>query len=206
MQSQGTQMKLKFRLPLFMTLVVASVGIGTVGVHASTDCQHLFRTYQDQLAKHLHHKVSPGTLARWAAWNKAHPHYHPTQKESMDKIDFVCQVPMDGAAMTDDLPPVALPPLLNSMTDTFSAPSQPNIIVSNLVPPDNPLPSPVANPIYPPLYFPGPPSTFAGDTPPPPSISTFSAPTPEPASLLLMGTALALMSALIYHNKTRAQA
>ncbi len=35
-------MKLNLRIPLFITLVVASVGIGTVGVHASTDCQHLF--------------------------------------------------------------------------------------------------------------------------------------------------------------------
>jgi hypothetical protein len=113
---------------------------------------------------------------------------------------------MDDAAMADDLPPVALPPLLNSMTDTFSAPSQPNIMVSNLVPPDNPVQPPVANPIYPPVYFPGPPATFAGNAPPPPPTSTFGAPTPEPASLLLMGTALALMSALIYRNKTRAQA
>ena len=101
MHSQGTQMKLKLRIPLFITLVVASVGIGTVGVHASTDCQHLFRAYQNQVAKHLHHKVSPETLARWAAWNKAHPHYHPTQKESMDKIDFVCEVPMDDAGISD---------------------------------------------------------------------------------------------------------
>jgi hypothetical protein len=193
-------MKLNLRIPLFITLVVASVGIGTVGVHASTDCQHLFRAYKDQLAKHLHHKVSPETLVRWAAWNKAHPHYRPTKKESMDKIDFVCEVPMDDAGMSDALPPVALPPLLNSMTDTFTAPSQPNIIVSNLVPPDNPVPPLAANPIYPPVYFPGPPTIFSGNAPPP------IAPTPEPGSLLLMTTALALMSTLIYRKKVRAQA
>ena len=51
---------------------------------------------------------------------------------------------------------------INSMTDTFSAPSQPNILVSNLVPPDNPEQPPVANPIYPPVYFPGPPTIFSG--------------------------------------------
>jgi hypothetical protein len=122
----------------------------------------------------------------------------------MDKIDFVCQVPMDDAPMTDDLPPIALPPLLNSMADTFAAPSQPNIVVSNLVPPDNPVQPPVANPIYPPVYYPGPPTIFSGDAPPPPT--TFSAPTPEPASLLLMATALGLMSVLIYRNKTKEQA
>jgi len=195
-------MKVNLRVPLFITLVVASVGIGTVGVHASTDCQHLFRAYQDQLAKHLHHKVSPETLARWAAWNKAHPHYRPTKKETMDKIDFVCQVPMDTSGIEDGLPPVALPPVLPSMMDTFSAPSQPNVMVSSLVPPDNPELPPAANPIYPPVYFPGPPTIFSGETPPTPPIG----PTPEPSSLLLMTTAVGLMSGLMYRNKTRAQA
>ncbi len=195
-------MKVNLRVPLFITLLVASVGVGTVGVHASTDCQHLFRAYQDQLAKHLHHKVSPETLARWAAWNKAHPHYRPTKKEAMDKIDFVCQVPMDDAGMADGLTPVALPPVLPSMMDTFSAPSQPTVIVSNLVPPDNPVEPPVANPIYPPVYYPGPPTIFSGETPPTPPIG----PTPEPSSLLLMATAVGLMSGLIYRNRTSAQA
>jgi hypothetical protein len=120
----------------------------------------------------------------------------------MDKIDFVCQVPMDDAAIADDLPPVALPPLINSMADTFSAPSQPNILVSNLVPPDNPEQPPVANPIYPPVYFPGPPTTFSGEAPPTPDIT----PTPEPSSMLLMTTAVGLMSALIYRNKARVRA
>ncbi len=118
----------------------------------------------------------------------------------MDKIDFVCEVPMDDAAIADGLPPVALPALVNSMADTFSAPSQPNVFVSNLVPPDNPEQPVVANPIYPPVYFPGPPTTFSGEAPPP------ITPTPEPASLLLMATAVGLMSAMIYRNKTRAQA
>lgn len=188
-------MKLNLRLPLFITLIVASVGVGTLGVRASTDCQHLFRAYQQQLAKHLHHKVSPETLARWAAWNKAHPHYRPTKKESMDKIDFVCQVPMNESGLTQDLPPVALPPLLTSMTDTFSAPSQPSIQVSNVVPPDNPEQPIVGDPIYPPVYYPGPPTIFAANTPPPIS------PTPEPASLVLMATALTLMSGLIFWKK-----
>ncbi len=194
-------MKLKLRIPLFLTLVVASVGIGTVGVHASTDCQHLFRAYKDQLAKHLNHKVSPETLARWAAWNKAHPNYRPTKKEAMDKINFVCQVPVDDAAIEDGLPSVELPPVLPLMSDTFLAPSQPTIIVSNLVPPDNPALPPVADPIYPPVYFPGPPTIFSPDTPPPPPPQT-----PEPASLLLVATALGLMSLLIYRKKVAARA
>ena len=191
-------MKLNLRIPLFITLVIASVGIGTVGVHASTDCQHLFRAYKNQLSKRLHHKVSPETLARWAAWNKAHPHYHPTRKESMDKIDFVCQVPVDVDALADELTPVDLPPILPAMTDTFTAPAPPTIIVSTLVPPDNPEQPPIAEPIYPPVYFPGPPTVLSGQVPP-------TTPTPEPASLLLLTTAVALMSGLAYRNKIKAR-
>lgn len=190
-------MKLNLRLPLFITLVAASVGIGSVGVHASTDCQHLFRAYQQQLAKRIHHKPSAATLARWAAWNKAHPHYRPTKKEALDKIDFVCDVPMDDAAIGQDLPPVALPPLLTTMTDTFGAPSQPNVEVSNLVPPDNPQQPPVGDPIYPPVYYPGPPA-IVGYTSPPIS------PTPEPASLVLMATALAMMSGFVFWKRRSA--
>jgi hypothetical protein len=195
-------MKLNFRIPLLITLAVASVGIGTLGVHASTDCQHLFRAYQDQLAKHLHHKVSPETLVRWAAWNKAHPHYHPTRKEAVDKINFVCQVPVNDEAIADALPPIDLPPMMPTMTDTFTAPAQPNVVVSNLVPPDNPEQSPTAEPIFPPVYYPGPPTFFVGSTPP---VSPL-APTPEPSSIVLMATACGLMAGLAYRNKIRARA
>jgi hypothetical protein len=186
-------MKLNLRIPLFITLIVASVGIGTLGVHASTDCQHLFRNYKDQLAKRIHHKVSPETLARWAAWNKAHPHYRPTKNEAMAKVDFVCQVPMDDAAMAQDLPPVELPPLITSMAGMFGAPSQPSIIADN-TPPDVPPQSAPGDPVFPPVYYPGPPTIFGSATPP---ISV----TPEPASLILMMTAFGFMSGLIFWKR-----
>ena len=186
-------MKLNLRIPLFITLIVASVGIGTLGVHASTDCQHLFRNYKDQLAKRIHHKVSPETLARWAAWNKAHPHYRPTKNEAMAKVDFVCQVPMDDAAMAQDLPPVELPPLITSMAGMFGAPSQPSIIADN-TPPDVPPQSAPGDPVFPPVYYPGPPTIFGSATPP---ISV----TPEPASIILMMTAFGFMSGLIFWKR-----
>lgn len=189
-------MRLNLRIPLFITLVIASVGIGTVGVHASTDCQHLFRAYQKQIEKHLHHKVSPETLARWAAWNKAHPHYRPTKKESLDKINFVCEVPLDNEGIAQDLPPVDLPPVLPAMTDTFTGP-QPNVQVSSVVPPDNPLQPITADPEFGPVYYPGPPSIFGGNTAPIPPISG----TPEPASLLLMTTALGLLAGLVFRHR-----
>ncbi len=115
----------------------------------------------------------------------------------MDKIDFVCQVPVDDAAMAQDLPPVSLPPLLPAMTDTFTAPGQPNIVVSSVVVPDNPTQPPAGEPIYPPVYFPGPPSIFGGNAPPPLS------PTPEPASLVLLTTAFGLMSGLVFWKRYR---
>ncbi|MGA7158363.1 MAG: hypothetical protein WBY53_16055 [Acidobacteriaceae bacterium] len=190
-------MKLKLRLPLFITLIIASVGIGTMGVHASTDCQHLFKAYKQQIAKRMHHKVSPETLVRWAAWNKAHPHYRPTKKESLAKVDFVCDVPTDVDALSDSLPPIGLPPVLPSISDTFAAPSQPNIQVANLVPPDNPEQPPVGDPVYQPVYYPGPPTVFSSQPGPVSSIS----PTPEPDSLVLLSTALAMMAGLMFWKK-----
>ncbi len=175
-------MKRNLRLLLLITLLVASAGVGTVGVHASTDCQQIFRAYQAQLAKRLHHKVSAETLARWAAWNKAHPNYHPTKRESLDKVDFVCGLPTGASGLGQDLPPVGLPPIVSVLGEAFSAPIEPTILVSKLLAPDTPLNSPVADPLYPPVYYPA----VNGMTP---AISA----TPEPASLVLMATALALI-------------
>ncbi len=206
-------MKINYRVPLFITLIAASAGVGTVGVHASTDCQQLFHVYQQQLAKefhqqylarHRHHKVSPETLARWAAWNKAHPNYHPhpTAKESMAKIDFACQVPMDNSDVAQDLPPVELPPLLPSMGDTFPPPSEPNITASNVVPPDSSLQSPPGDPAYPPVYYPGIPTIFGGggvpSSPPTPPLAQ----TPEPSSLILVMTALGVLSGLVLAKRS----
>lgn len=179
-------MRLKFRLPLFVLLMIASVGIGTMGVHASTDCQNLFLAYKHQLAKRLHHRVSAATLARWAAWNKAHPNYRPTKKEALDKIDFVCGVPSDSSGIDAEVPPVALPPLLTSMTNTFTAPSMPGITVANLVPPDSPMVLTPGDPVYPQVYSPGPPGSSS------PSASV----TPEPSSLLFMTTGVVAMTGM----------
>ncbi len=166
--------------------MIASVGIGTMGVHASTDCQNLFLAYKNQVAKRLRHRVSAATLARWAAWNKAHPHYHPTRQESLDKINFVCGVPTIPSGMDTAVPPIALPPLLTSMTNTFTAPSLPGVTVANLAPPDTPGVPPSGDPVYPTVLSPGPPGSYS------PPLSA----TPEPASLVFMTTGVVTISGM----------
>jgi len=192
-------MKLNLRIPLFITLIVASIGIGTAGVHASTDCQRLFRAYKDRIANHVHHKVSAATAARWAAWNKAHPHYHPrpTIKEAVAKIDFACQIPVEEANLTQPLPPMEMPPLLPAMiaTDLFTP------IVPNQVPSDIPNPPP-SDQEYPPVYYPTPPTVFGGGSFPPPTITSVS-PVPEPTSLILMTTAFGALLGMALWKRSK---
>ena len=112
----------------------------------------------------------------------------------MDKINFVCEVPMDDSGIAEDLPPVALPPMLPTMTDVFPAPVPPDVLVSNVVPVDNPLQPPMGNPQFGPVYYPGPPTNFNSLTPP---ITA----TPEPPSLLLMTTAVGLLLILVFRKR-----
>jgi hypothetical protein len=196
-------MKLNLRRLLFIALIVAGAGMGTVGIHASTDCQRLFRVYTESLAKHVHHNVSAATVALWAAWNKAHPHYHPrpTMKESSAIIDFACQLPRDESTTMQPLPPLALPSLLSLMTDptTTTTPSQPNLTMISVIPPDVPTGSPTGDQEYPPVYYPDSPIPFDGGYyPEPPTTTALSAlppesPVPEPTSLILMTTDLGFL-------------
>lgn len=88
----------KLRKPAVILIAAAILGIGTIGVQASPPCQRFVRKYVEKVANH---PVSQATLARWAAWGKAHPNYHPpkhqarlTPKETFDKLNFACEVPL----------------------------------------------------------------------------------------------------------------
>ena len=194
-------MKAIYRVPLVLLTTAAAVSLGVVGVHASTQCVRFVQQ------KVRHRKVTAATAARWAAWNKAHPNYHPkrTPEDTLAQIDFACKVPTEEKTPTELLPPVELGtfgmPREMSAPPTVSAPSAtPVTVATNAPPPDlfplQPSDSIVTPPIYPPEYpvmF-GPIGTVplpSSQTPLPPV-----GPTPEPAGWVLMATAAAAIASV----------
>jgi hypothetical protein len=168
-----------------------------VGVHASTECVRF-------ITKKLHHKVSAATAARWAAWDKAHPNWHPKKKpaEIMAQLDFACAVPVDPKPVDGELPPVEL--------NTFSFPSDlllpppdaPPVVAMNEPPqdlfPDEPSMSLVSPPIFSPQY----PTLFGPPSSPPPGRSVTTPPppgpglAPEPSSWMLLATSVLAIGTL----------
>jgi hypothetical protein len=165
------------RIPLLILLmvgIIGSFGLGVVGVHAATDCQQLLRFYKEKVAPH---KVSAATAARWAAWNKAHPNYHPrpkmTPKETLAKLEFACQIPTEDQAIDSLIPPVlpAGPIFPLVPIDLFMAPNQPDVIARNDTPrtpfPDTPTGAPTGDEGPPPVYYPSIPTLLGGGYTPP---------------------------------------
>src|SRR5215472_5576418 len=96
-------MKPIVRVPLAILVTAGAISLGVVGVHASTQCVRFIQK------KVRHHKVSAATAARWAAWDKAHPNWHPkTPKETMAQLDFACAVPVVEKPADGELPPLQL--------------------------------------------------------------------------------------------------
>lgn len=190
-------MKAMYRVPLVLLTTAAAVSLGVVGVQASTEC---VRFIQNKVRRN--HKVSAATAARWAAWNKAHPNWHPkpTPKETLAQIDFACKVPLDEKTPPmDALPPVELGKF--GIPIDMSTPPEPTtpVEIASSVPPADLFPSHPGNDVVsPPIYAPefpvlfGPIPVFAGQPPvlsaQPPS-TPLSTPTPEPAGWVLMATA-----------------
>jgi len=185
-------MKTIYRVPLIMLTATAAVSLGVVGVHASTQC---VRFVQQKMQRH--HKVSAATAARWAAWNKAHPNFHPkrTPQETIAQIDFACKVPVEQkASVTPELPKVEIAPF--SLPVEFSTPPDgPPVVVATDTPPQELFPNepgddvvspPIYGPQYPVMFGPIPfPAVSTPLNPPPVE------PTPEPAGWVLMLTAAA---------------
>ncbi len=202
------------RIPLLILLIVGivgSFGLGTVGVHAAADCQPLLRFYKEQVARH---KVSKATAARWAAWNKAHPNYHPrpklTPKETLSKLEFACQIPTEDQAVDALIPPVIpTAPLFPLVPiDLFMEPSQPNVVARNDIPPvpnpETPTGTPTGDEGPPPVYYPSTPTLYGGGPPTatPPIVPPISA-TPEPDALVLMTTALGWLLGIVLWKRQR---
>lgn len=203
-------MKPIVRVPLVLLVTAVAISLGVVGVHASTECVRFITK------KVRHHKVSAATAARWAAWDKAHPNWHPKKspKETLAQLDFACAVPMVEKPVDGDLPPLEL--------NTFSFPSgvelpppdSPPVVAMNEPPhqlfPDRPSMDLVSPPIYSPQY----PTLFGGFPPPPPPGHSVTPPpgggspglAPEPSTWMLLVTSMLAIGSLAYRRPRTAKA
>ena len=180
-------MKPIVRVPLVLLVTAAAISLGMVGVHASTECVRFIQ-------KKIHHRVSAATAARWAAWDKAHPNWHPKKRpaETLAQLDFACSVPLIQKPADGELPPIELN-TFSFPPDLLPPPDAPPVVAMNEPPqifPDQPGMSLVTPPIYMPPY----PSLTA---PPPPSHSVQPVgPTPEPSTWMLLATSLLAIGTL----------
>jgi PEP-CTERM motif len=187
-------MKPIVRVPLVLLVTAAAISLGVVGVYASSDCVRFITK------KVRHHKVSAATAARWAAWDKAHPNWHPKKPlEALAQLDFACAVPMIEKPVDGELPPLQLTSF-DFAPDLLSPPDQPPMVAVNQPPqifPDAPPMAYVSPPIYSPSY-----PTLMGTPPPPPvrAVQTSIGPAPEPSTWMLLGTSMLAIVTLAYRR------
>jgi hypothetical protein len=180
-------MKPIVRIPLAITVTAAAISLGMVGVHAGTQCVQFVRK---------HH--SAATLARWAAWDKAHPNWHPkkTPQEIEAQLNFACSVPVAENSVDDsinpidiagfDLPVEMLPPVDDA----------PPLVAMNEQPRDLFPDAPPTSLVSPPMYSPQYPSLFGSFPSPPSHVQTGPGVAPEPSTWMLLATSLLAMGAL----------
>jgi len=195
-------MKPIVRVPLVLLVTAAAISLGVVGVHASTECMRFIQK------KVRHHKISAATAARWAAWDKAHPNWHPrkTPKETMAQLDFACAVPLVEKSTDGDLPALQLTSFDFPTEVLLPPPDAPPVIAMNEQPPDVFPEGPPESHVLPPIYAPQYPSLF-GNFPPPPSrsVQTPPGPAPEPSTWMLLATSMLAMGALAYRRPRTAK-
>lgn len=178
-------MKPIVRIPLAMLVTSAVISLGLIGVHASEQCVRFIKQKR-------HH--SAATLAAWAAWDKAHPNWHPKPvHETIAAIDFACSVPLIKTPVDGELPPLNLSGFDFQMGE-LPPPATPNLIAENTPPPSIFPETPALPFVSPPIYSPEYPQLFGGF---PPAHSIPPAITPEPSTWMLLATSLLAMSAII---------
>jgi len=197
-------MKPIVRVPLVLLVTAVAISLGVVGVHASTECVRFITK------KVRHHKVSAATAARWAAWDKAHPNWHPKKPaETLAQLDFACAVPVIQKPVDGDLPPLELN-TFNLAPNPELPPDTPPVVVAMNEPPQNFLPDqPSSSYVMPPIYSPPYPALFGPppSPPPPPHSVTPTAPglTPEPSSWMMLATAVLAIGMLAYRRPQMAK-
>jgi hypothetical protein len=194
-------MKPIVRLPLVLIVTAAAISLGVVGVHASTECVRFIQK------KVRHHRVSAATAARWIAWDKAHPNWHPkTPRETLAQLDFACAVPLIEQPVDGQLPPLNLTNFGFAM-DMLPPPETPPVTVAmNTLPPEllplQPMPDVVSPPIYSPQY----PSPFGGFPTPPTHVVAPPGLAPEPSSWMLLATSLLALATIAFRRQRMAEA
>ena len=187
-------MKPIVRIPLVLLLTAVAISLGVVGVYASTEC---VRFIQRRVP---HHRVSAETAARWKAWDKAHPNWHPkTPKETLAQLDFACALPVIEKPADDQLPPIMLTGFDFPMERLPPPEAPPVVTVAENTPPQNLFPDQqTPDVVSPPIFVPPYPSLFGGFPTPPTRAVAPPAPgaTPEPSSLMLLATSLLALLAV----------
>lgn len=163
-------------------------GVVIVSVKADTACHRIIHEIQE---RRVRNRVSKETAAKWAAWNKTHPNFHPKARpkykmvpeDVVKQVEVACNVPVT--------------------TTADKAPLLPEIRLGDLQPP--PLPPP----LVPEPVLPSPVEVATAATPPPPFLPPYSAgppvltQTPEPSSLALMLTGGIAISAGVFARTRR---
>lgn len=179
-------MKPIVRIPLAITVTAAAISLGMVGVRAGTQCVRFVRK---------HH--SAATLARWAAWDKAHPNWHPkkTPQEIEAQLNFACSVPVNEDPVDDSVTPIDIAgfdlpvDMLPPVDDT------PPLVAMNEQPQDLFPDAPPSSLVSPPIYGPQYPSLTDGSTPI--HVQTVApGAAPEPSTWMLLATSMLAMGAL----------
>jgi len=199
-------MKPIVRVPLVLLVTAVAISLGVVGVHASTQCVRFITK------KVRRHKISAATAARWAAWDKAHPNWHPRKKpaETLAQLDFACAVPVIQKPVDGELPPLDLNTFHFAADLELPQPDAPPVVVALNEPPQGLLPDqPSPSYVMPPSYTPPYPTIF-GPPPPPPGHSvnpTGGGPglAPEPSSWMLLATSVLAMGTLAYRRPRTAK-
>ncbi len=114
------------------------VGGASIGIQASPTCQRFVERYVDKVVPHHYTRA---TLAKWAAWGKEHPNYHPpkrrtqlTPQETYDRINFACEVPPVPVETAYMLSPEPIPePLIPATLVTIATATPPTGSIVSLV-------------------------------------------------------------------------
>ncbi len=164
-----------------LTALLVPASIGVVTVHASPTCERFVRTH---VTVPVRNTVSKATAIAWEKWRVGHPNWKPnpkikrpryrmTQRESVEKVAFACEVPTDGkplnilfplADLRPPMPEVTMPPVEVPALETA------DVSVPYTIPPVAPPGPPIANLAFPPSMFVSPPFVpplFGGPAQPP---------------------------------------